>query len=97
MATRRITATVTLEETSAAGLSYPTYRDLVETKITISLPVPNEAELPYYLSQQISGFLSIATEAGAEPQDPNPIDDAPPGSDDDSEPADGDVLSAVPR
>ena len=91
---RRITATISLEETTDNGRSYPEYRELVETKITISLPVPNESELPYYLSQQIAGFLSIATETGAEPQDPNPIDDTPPGSDDDSEEPDPSAFSA---
>ena len=92
--TRRITATISLEESTGDDRSYPTYRDLVETKITITLPVPNEDELPYYLSQQIAGFLSIAAQSESEPQDPNPIDDTPPGDDDNSEEPDASAFPA---
>lgn len=50
------------------------------------------------LSRALAALRHLVSQAAAleEPRDPNPIDDTPPGSDDDSEPADVDEHDSVP-
>lgn len=58
---RRISARITLAEaTSLTTYGVPDFVEVVATDITITLPVPDTAELNAYISGQITGLLGVA-------------------------------------